>query len=436
MALRRERVRVRRRDADAAAARRPRQGAQAHDRAGAGADPDLAGRDRAEEHRAGGRDRRRLDPDAVLARARGRVPAAAGGGLRARPATARASTTSRSPRWSTSWSPTTLDAARDAMRHYVALYVGGMGSRDKNFYNALVQPLRVRGRRARGPGPVPGGQEGRGRGGAAGRADRHRVAVRAARRGARAARRVPRRRRRHADGRADGVDARRSRCEQLRLVAELRCLRVLLGAFGDPGHAFPMLALGEALVGARPRGRAADVAALGGAGRVAAGMTFAAAPEYQVFPTRERPLKPYEAAVRAARETRPVVRDVRARRRGVGHPHARAGAGRRARGRAGGDARPARAPAPAARASRRTRSARGCRGPRSGRALWRRHRPAGGARARAGAARVQRLPRAARARPAAVGPHGPLAVADAGGDAAAARVPARLAARGCAWSGR
>jgi len=32
-----------------------------------------------------------------------------------------------------------VDAARDAMRHYVALYVGGMGSRDKNFYNALVQ---------------------------------------------------------------------------------------------------------------------------------------------------------------------------------------------------------------------------------------------------------------------------------------------------------
>jgi F420-dependent oxidoreductase-like protein len=29
--------------------------------------------------------------------------------------------------------------ARDAMRPYVALYVGGMGSREKNFYNALVQ---------------------------------------------------------------------------------------------------------------------------------------------------------------------------------------------------------------------------------------------------------------------------------------------------------
>ena len=29
--------------------------------------------------------------------------------------------------------------ARDAMRPFVALYVGGMGSRDKNFYNALVR---------------------------------------------------------------------------------------------------------------------------------------------------------------------------------------------------------------------------------------------------------------------------------------------------------
>jgi len=36
-------------------------------------------------------------------------------------------------------------------------------------------------------------------------------------------------------------------------------------------------------------------------------MAFAPAPEYQVFPTRERPLKPYEAAVRAARETQPLV---------------------------------------------------------------------------------------------------------------------------------
>jgi UDP:flavonoid glycosyltransferase YjiC (YdhE family) len=85
-------------------------------------------------------------------------------------------------------------------------------------------------------------------------------------------------------------------------------LKVLLGAFGDPGHAFPMLALGSALV---ERGH--DVALQTWRrwedDAVAAGMTFAAAPEYQVFPTRERPLKPYEAAVRAAVETRPLVRD-------------------------------------------------------------------------------------------------------------------------------
>jgi F420-dependent oxidoreductase-like protein len=32
-----------------------------------------------------------------------------------------------------------LESARDAMRHYIALYVGGMGSRKQNFYNALVR---------------------------------------------------------------------------------------------------------------------------------------------------------------------------------------------------------------------------------------------------------------------------------------------------------
>jgi UDP:flavonoid glycosyltransferase YjiC (YdhE family) len=84
-------------------------------------------------------------------------------------------------------------------------------------------------------------------------------------------------------------------------------LKILLGAFGDPGHAFPMLALGSALAArghdvALQTWRRWEEAAVGG------GMTFAAAPEYQVFPTSERPLKPYEAAVRAARDTVPVVR--------------------------------------------------------------------------------------------------------------------------------
>ena len=41
-------------------------------------------------------------------------------------------------------------------------------------------------------------------------------------------------------------------------------------------------------------------------------MTFSPASEYQVFPTKERPLKPYEAVVRAARETVPLVEELRA----------------------------------------------------------------------------------------------------------------------------
>jgi len=32
-----------------------------------------------------------------------------------------------------------VEAARDVMRPFVALYVGGMGSRETNFYNALVR---------------------------------------------------------------------------------------------------------------------------------------------------------------------------------------------------------------------------------------------------------------------------------------------------------
>ena len=32
-----------------------------------------------------------------------------------------------------------VDRARDGLRHFIALYVGGMGSRKRNFYNQLVQ---------------------------------------------------------------------------------------------------------------------------------------------------------------------------------------------------------------------------------------------------------------------------------------------------------
>jgi UDP:flavonoid glycosyltransferase YjiC (YdhE family) len=85
-------------------------------------------------------------------------------------------------------------------------------------------------------------------------------------------------------------------------------VRVLLGAFGDPGHAFPMLALGAELV-ARGHEVGIETWQRWREPAQAEGMTFSPAPEYQVFPTRERPLKPYEAAVLAARVTREFVRD-------------------------------------------------------------------------------------------------------------------------------
>src|SRR5829696_8882401 len=106
------------------------------------------------------------------------------------------------------------------------------------------------------------------------------------------------RRARAVAGRARAADRR------LRQVA----VRVYVGAFGDAGHAFPMLALGEALV-ARGHAVALQTWRRWEEHAVAAGMTFAAAPEYPVFPTREQPLAPYAAAVRAARETVPSVRD-------------------------------------------------------------------------------------------------------------------------------
>jgi UDP:flavonoid glycosyltransferase YjiC (YdhE family) len=85
-------------------------------------------------------------------------------------------------------------------------------------------------------------------------------------------------------------------------------VRIYLGAFGDPGHAFPMIALGSALV-ERGHTVALDTWQKWREPVEAAGMTFTQAPEYQVFPTREKPLKPYAAAVRAAQEIRPFVRD-------------------------------------------------------------------------------------------------------------------------------
>ncbi len=89
-----------------------------------------------------------------------------------------------------------------------------------------------------------------------------------------------------------------------------RRLRLVLGAFGDPGHAFPIIALGRGLAA---RGHDVTVQtwkrwreAIEGEG-----LSFVPAPEYQVFPTESRPLKPYEAVVRAARAAVPVLEELR-----------------------------------------------------------------------------------------------------------------------------
>jgi UDP:flavonoid glycosyltransferase YjiC (YdhE family) len=87
-------------------------------------------------------------------------------------------------------------------------------------------------------------------------------------------------------------------------------LRLLLGAFGDPGHAFPTIALGRALA------TLAHDVTLQTWSRwrepvEAEGIRFAAAPEYHVFPTLERPMTPYQAVVRATGETRALVADLR-----------------------------------------------------------------------------------------------------------------------------
>jgi len=91
-------------------------------------------------------------------------------------------------------------------------------------------------------------------------------------------------------------------------VAERR--RILLGAFGDPGHAFPVIALGAELA-RRGHDVTLQTWERWRAHVEAEGMTFARAPEYHVFPTRERPLKPYEAVVRAARVALPLVEELR-----------------------------------------------------------------------------------------------------------------------------
>ncbi len=82
-----------------------------------------------------------------------------------------------------------------------------------------------------------------------------------------------------------------------------------MAAFGDPGHAFPAIALGRALV-ARGHEVCLETWSRWREHVEREGMRFAAAPEYAVFPTGEtKGLKPYQAAVRASAVTRELIED-------------------------------------------------------------------------------------------------------------------------------
>ncbi len=84
---------------------------------------------------------------------------------------------------------------------------------------------------------------------------------------------------------------------------------MLLGAFGDPGHAFPIIALGKALAA---RGHEVTVQTWERWREPieAEGLAFSPAPEYHVFPTGPEPLDFYEAVVHATRDTLPLVAEL------------------------------------------------------------------------------------------------------------------------------
>ena len=73
-------------------------------------------------------------------------------------------------------------------------------------------------------------------------------------------------------------------------------LRFFLGAFGEPGHAFPMLALGAELA-ARGHEVTYETWSRWREHVEAAGMRFVPAPEYPLFPGDGEPFEMYEAVV-------------------------------------------------------------------------------------------------------------------------------------------
>ena len=247
MALARERRRVPRRDDRAAAARRAGQGAEADDRARAGADPDLPRGDRAEQHarwpaRSPTAGCRRSSPPSTCPSCAGSLEEGAARAGRSLDDFDIAPTVNV-------FIGDDIAAARDADAavHRPVRRRHGLAGQE------LLQParraLRVRGRRARDPGPLPRGHA-RTR-----RRPRSRTSSSTWSRSA-APRTACATGCARSPMRASGRSASRpwpgpgtSGCAAAAARADRGDdrLRVLLGAFGDAGHAFPMIALGREL---------------------------------------------------------------------------------------------------------------------------------------------------------------------------------------------
>ena len=71
-----------------------------------------------------------------------------------------------------------LAACRDVIRPQLALYIGGMGARSRNYYNDLTKRLGYEAESGQDPGSLPCGPARGGRGGGARRADRRNLADR------------------------------------------------------------------------------------------------------------------------------------------------------------------------------------------------------------------------------------------------------------------
>ena len=327
-----------------------------------------------EEHAAGRRDRRRRHPDVLLPRARPVSCATSSRPAWTARATARRSTTSRWRRTVQVFVADDMREARDLMRPFIGLYIGGMGSREQE----LLQPARRSATASRTP------------------PRRSRTSTSTARR-TRPRAAIPDElidtvaicgpkehvRERLAAYRDAGVGTLGVIADGLRQGRAPRAAapgrRAALSAAACEGPPrrlrrsrarVPGDRAGRRAARARARGRAGDLGALArgrrgrGAGvRRRAGVRRLPHPGAAAEAVRGgRP--------RDATDTRALVARVRAGRRRGGHPDARARARRRAGGRALGDARPPRRPAARAGLPALLASARGCRAPRSAARLW------------------------------------------------------------------